>query len=246
MADNNPNKIIDDLGPETLSPLEEYRNLLIKYKKGQGANSKYTRPSITEWQNAYGKGAFNGSNVRDQIDAGWYDWFAADRYLPSKTRKMGDIISRIRPGGKVDLENNYAWFKNNMPLQGNLYDDFRFADRETGDVQMTTQIGSPWGSKKRYQVWGRREKGGDFDHDNPLFETDSLRELINWYNTPWENAPAPVKEAVVQKLLGSKSKFAQKYPDRFASLKGRDYGVGRTEEDVDWDYIAQILGVPLD
>lgn len=238
------NEIVSDLAPKQLSPLEEYKELLTKYKSGKGANPKYTRPSITEWQNAYGKGAFNGPDVHDQIDAGWYDWFASDKSLPNKTKKLGYIISQIRPGGKVDLEGNYPWFKNNMPLSGPLYDDFRFADRETGDVQMTTQIGSPWGGKK-YQVWGRRQKGGDFNHDAPLFESDSLADLINWYNTPWEDAPAPVKQEVAQKLLGSKSKFAQKYPDRFAKLKGRNYGPGRTEEDVDWDDIASILGMEL-
>ena len=66
----------------------------------------------SEWQNAYGKGAFDGSDVHDQIDAGWYDLFTSDRHLPSKTKKMGYIISQIRPGGKVDLESNYPWFKN--------------------------------------------------------------------------------------------------------------------------------------
>lgn len=47
--------------------------------------------------------------------------------------------------------------------------------------------------------------------------------------------------------LGSKSKFAQKYPDRFEKLKqSKIYGEGRTAEDVDWDYIGQILGLDLD
>lgn len=47
--------------------------------------------------------------------------------------------------------------------------------------------------------------------------------------------------------FGSKSRFAQKYPDRFAKLqKYNVYGKGRTAEDVDWDKIAEYLGVDLD
>jgi len=53
--------------------------------------------------------------------------------------------------------------------------------------------------------------------------------------------------AITQKLLGSKSKFAQKYPDRYEKVKNLNvYGEGRTAEDVDWDDIAGILGVDID
>lgn len=61
------------------------------------------------------------------------------------------------------------------------------------------------------------------------------------------NAAAKIEEKVEGPLLGSKSKFAKKYPDRFAKLqKSKVYGEGRTAEDVDWDEIAGILGVDLD
>jgi hypothetical protein len=35
-------------------------------------------------------------------------------------------------------------------------------------------------------VWGRREKGKEFNHDKPLFEADSVKELVEWFNKPWE------------------------------------------------------------
>ena len=48
-----------------------------------------------------------------------------DTSLTNKTKKMGNIIKQIKPGGKVDLETSYVWFKNNCPINGPLYDDFR-------------------------------------------------------------------------------------------------------------------------
>lgn len=68
-----------------------------------------------------------------------------------------------------------------------------------------------------------------------LYDAYGYEDLIR--QTMGESAPA----------FGSKSKFAQKYPDRFAKLqKSKVYGKGRTAEDVDWDYIANILGLDLD
>lgn len=73
---------------------------------------------------------------------------------------------------------------------------------------------------------------------------DRIEELGKW-KRPLPKAKDIHKEP--EKLLGSKSKFAQKYPDRYEKLKNyKIYGDGRTAEDVDWDNIAGILGVDLD
>ena len=123
-------------------------------------------------------------DVKTQIEAGWYDWFCKDSSLANKTKKMGNIIKGIKAGGKVNLKDWYIWFKNNCPLNGPLYDDFRFADLETGDVQFTVQINCCW-NKHRYAVYGRTPDG-EGHWDEPLFESDSLKELKDWFNTPWE------------------------------------------------------------
>ena len=149
------------------------------------------RISINEWINKFLSGEFDkkdsfSNDIKTQIEAGWYDWFCKDSSLAAKTKKMGNIIRQIKNGGKVDLNNWYVWFKNNCPLNGPLYDDFRFANLETGDVQFTIQIDCCW-NKARYSVWGRRAEDREFEHENALFETDSLRELVKWFNTPWED-----------------------------------------------------------
>lgn len=149
------------------------------------------RISIKEWIDKFLSGKFDkkdsfSEDIKTQIQAGWYDWFCKDSSLAAKTKKMGNIVRQIKSGGKVNLDNWYVWFKNNCPLNGPLYDDFRFAKLDTGDVQMTIQINCCW-NKHRYSVWGRRGEDKEFEHENPLFETDSLKDLVKWFNEPWEN-----------------------------------------------------------
>ena len=143
------------------------------------------RLRLFRWIDEFMEGNFDNPDVRVQILAGWYDWFCKDSSLANKTKKMGSIIKQVKRGGKVDIENWYVWFKNNCPLNGPLYDDFRFADLETGNVMFTIQIDCCW-NKSRYAVYGRTPDG-EFHSDEPLFETDSSRELVKWLNSPWEN-----------------------------------------------------------
>ena len=143
------------------------------------------RISIASWIDAFNRGAFDSEDCKTQIMSGWYDWFCKDSSLVKKTRKMGNIIKGIKAGGKVNLKDWYVWFKNNCPLNGPLYDDFRFASLETGDVQFTIQINCCW-NRHRYCVYGRTPDG-QAHWDEPLFETDSLKELKDWFNSPWEN-----------------------------------------------------------
>lgn len=76
------------------------------------------------------------------------------------------------------IHKNYVWFKNNFPLNGSLYDDFRFADLEDGEVQ----LGCCWNNKK-YAVFGRRSKGSQFSQE-PLFKCNTIKQLVDWFNTP--------------------------------------------------------------
>lgn len=136
-----------------------------------------------EWSINFMMEMYSNPSRETQIEAGWWDWFCKDSSLKNKTYKMGNIIKKISGKGKVNLDKNYVWFKNNCPLNGPLYDDFRFADMETGEVQFTTQIDCCWNSKK-YTVYGRTPDG-EFHSDKPLFETDSVKELVEWFNQPW-------------------------------------------------------------
>ena len=165
------------------------------------------RICILSWIGNFILGEYDSEDVKTQIKAGWYDWFCKDSALARKTKRMGNIIKNIREGGKdeiidevkeklnntIERENRklrdelmtHPWFKNNCPLNGPLYDDFRFAELETGDVMFTIQLDCCWNEKK-YTVFGRTPDG-KFHSDKPLFETDSVRELLEWLNQPWDS-----------------------------------------------------------
>ena len=140
--------------------------------------------NVSRWIDEFNEGNFADADVKVQILAGWYDWFCKDSSLVNKTKRMGNIIKKVKDGGKVNMADWYIWFKNNCPLNGPLYNDFRFADIETGEVQFTIQIDCCWNLRK-FVVWGRKEPGAPFDSEKPLFESDSAKELVNWLNTAW-------------------------------------------------------------
>lgn len=146
------------------------------------------KTSIKEWITRFLNNEFDKNDFKTQVAAGWWDWFCKDESLRNKTYKMGKIVKQVKDGGKVDMDNWYVWFKNNCPMNGPLYDDFRFARKDTRDVMFTIQIDCCW-SKHKYSVYGRKPVNGTWeDHfSEPLFECDNSRDLVKWLNTPWDN-----------------------------------------------------------
>jgi len=134
---------------------------------------------LSEWIQRFKSGEFDKPDTTTQIKAGWFDWFCRDSSLVNKTIKMGNIIKQIKVGGKVDLETSYVWFKNNCPLNGPLYDDFRIADIENNNNLFVVQIDCVWNDSK-YTVFERLD-----GFEKPVFQTESSRELVKWFNKGW-------------------------------------------------------------
>ena len=109
--------------------------------------------NITEWIKNFDNHRWSIPEIDVQIDAGWYDWFCNDKSLTNKTKTLGKKVKQLANSPKIDTENWYVWFKNNFPMRGPLYDDFRFADLETKDVQYTITPRS--GHSGHAEVWGR-------------------------------------------------------------------------------------------
>lgn len=93
--------------------------------------------TVREWITNFNSGQYNSYDVDTQCDAGWHDWFCKDNSLKNRLYKMAPMVIRIAESPKINQDIMYVWFKNNCPLYGKLYDDFRFADRITGDVIYT-------------------------------------------------------------------------------------------------------------
>ena len=134
---------------------------------------------LSEWIQRFKSGEFEKPDTTTQINAGWFDWFCRDTSLANKTKKMGNIIKQIKAGGKVDLETSYVWFKNNCPLSGPLYDDFRIADIETNNNLIVVQIDC-FRNDSKYTAYERLD-----GFEKPGFQSNSSRELVKWLNTGW-------------------------------------------------------------
>lgn len=112
--------------------------------------------NIATFAERFLRGEFESTYVPIQIEAGWYDWFCRETSLPGKTRNLGKKVLRLMKSSKIDIENNYVFFKNNCPMSGSLYDDFRICDMETGNVIYTIVPSSGHKSNKgTAEVWGR-------------------------------------------------------------------------------------------
>ena len=119
--------------------------------------------SINTFVGKFLDGHFEDNAVNIQIYAGWYDWFCKDNSLRNKTRALGKKIIQLLPSSKIDGENMYVFFKNNCPVDGSLYDDFRICDVETGDVIYTVIPKCGWTGEA--EVYGREN-----DFRGPLAE----------------------------------------------------------------------------
>jgi len=114
--------------------------------------------SIDQYLENFDEGNYSSLDVTTQIRAGWFDWFCRDSSLRSRTYRLTKKLVSLLPSPKIDTKNSYMFFKNNCPLVGSLYDDFRISDLKTGDVIWTIVPRSSHSGKA--EVWG---KENDFD-----------------------------------------------------------------------------------
>lgn len=56
---------------------------------------------IRKWVERFNDGKCISGDVQTQVEADWYDWFCKDSSLTNKTKRMGNIIKQIKPGGKL-------------------------------------------------------------------------------------------------------------------------------------------------
>ena len=88
---------------------------------------------------------------------GFYDWFCKDSSLRIRgERLMPKVIKFLKTQPTIDPEKHYVFFKNNCPMVGPTYDDFRICEIETGDVVFNV-IPRCTHSEKA-EIWGRENR----------------------------------------------------------------------------------------
>jgi hypothetical protein len=111
--------------------------------------------TIREFIKNYDDGKYDSPDRGTQIDAGWYDWFCKDTSLVNKTHKLVKKLKQIIKSHKFSIDSTYVFFKNNCPMVGSLYDDFRICDIKTGNVLYTITPRSGHRSDEgAAEVWG--------------------------------------------------------------------------------------------
>lgn len=115
--------------------------------------------SLKEWLAKEAEGAFASGDRETMCEAGWYDWFCKTESLQGRLRRMIPKVRKVAASKKIDPDKSYVWFKNNCPVYGSLYDDFRIADLETGHVIYTVVPRSGFeNSFGESEVWGRENE----------------------------------------------------------------------------------------
>jgi hypothetical protein len=95
---------------------------------------------------------------------GFFDWFCRDKGLKSRMLKLKGRVAYLVKMGVIDGDKNYVFFKNNCPMDGDLYDDFRVCDMETGEMICGVAPSLGYNSMKgKCEFW-------KFDKDGELME----------------------------------------------------------------------------
>ena len=126
----------------------------------------------------------NKNLTNDDIKDLWCDWFCLDKALVNRGKELLSRLSSItkanskNPNKKFDPETTYTFFKNNCPVSGCFYDDFRICDIETGDVIWTIIPKSGhYVDEGRAMLWGKVN-----GFKEPVLE-GSWKDIVNFFKS---------------------------------------------------------------
>ena len=119
---------------------------------------------------AFEKGQFLDSDGEESWCYNFYDWFCKDKALKAKSERLFKMTKRWVKKRNTDTDKVYVFFKNNCPVNGPLYDDFRICDAETGDVIWT--VVPKCGHSGKAEVWGRSN-----EFKGPVVVGDTMNDI---------------------------------------------------------------------
>ena len=114
------------------------------------------RTTLAAQLNAFESGQIMDSNGTVGNCFNFYDWFCKDSSLERKAHALFPRVKRfLKEHPEIDTQSTYVFFKNNCPVNGPLYDDFRICN-ENGVIYTVTH---KCGHSGQAEIWGRNESG---------------------------------------------------------------------------------------
>lgn len=129
---------------------------------------------LRNWIENFDNGVYASPDIDTQREAGWNDWFCKASALRNKTYSLAPKVKRIANSAKINQNTMYVFFKNNCPLHGSLYDDFRICDIETGKVIFTIT------PRSEHKGGCASVYGSENNFESPLYE-GSMAGIYEWF-----------------------------------------------------------------
>jgi hypothetical protein len=134
------------------------------------------KTTLTNQLEAFDRGVIIDSEGNENDCYNFYDWFCSDKALKSKSERLFKMVKRWVKKRNTDTDKVYVFFKNNCPVNGPLYDDFRICDIETGEVIWT--VTPKCGHSGKAEVWGRAN-----DFKEPVAVGETISEIYKSITT---------------------------------------------------------------
>jgi hypothetical protein len=129
--------------------------------------------NLADQLNAQANGLIIDSQGQNDECYNFYDWFCKDSSLQNKSWKlMKQVKTFLKHNPQIDLLTHYVFFKNNCPMNGPLYDDFRICNIETGNVVYT--VTPKCGHSGLAEIWGREN-----DFKGPIKTAKTFSKLFS-------------------------------------------------------------------
>ncbi len=129
--------------------------------------------NLADQLNAQANGLIIDSRGQNNECYNFYDWFCKPSSLRNKSWKlMKQVKTFLKHNPQIDLLEHYVFFKNNCPMRGPLYDDFRICNIETGDVVFT--VIPKCGHSGLAEIWGREN-----DFKGPIKTAETFSKLFS-------------------------------------------------------------------
>ena len=116
----------------------------------------------------------------------FFDWFCKTESLENKSKallpRVRKVLKMNETGKRFDPSKVYVIFKNNCPMCGRLYDDFRICDIETQDVLFCVcpAVGYDHMNNEA-QVW---DHSGNEDHGNEPDVFGTWKDVLDFFARP--------------------------------------------------------------